>query len=253
MSRRLAYPYLVWITGFIVIPLVFIFYYGLTIEGRFTFSNVLAIFRREHFLPLILSLKLSGICVAICLLISIPLGIILRRYSSRFLVFLFMMPMWMNTVLSIMVWKLLLGTNGIINSIFGFGSILNTQIATEIGMVYDLLPFAILPIHNAMSTIDERVIDAAYDLGANRTQVLFRIILPGARSGICSAIIMVFVPALTSFVISDMLGGGKVSLIGNIIEQEFTNSMNWNLGAGLGLVLMFFVLASTMLLRKGEA
>ena len=252
MNRRLAYPYVAWLAGFVIIPILFICYYGLTVDGHFTMSNVLAIFDEIHWVPLVLSIRLSGICVLICLLVSIPLGLCLRQCRSRFLVFLFMMPMWMNTVLSILAWKLLLSTNGIFCRLFHIGSILNTQLATEIGMVYDLLPFAIIPIHNALSSIDERIIDAAYDLGADRFQVLWRIILPEAKPGILSAVVMVFVPALTSFVISDMLGGGKVSLIGNIIEQEFTNSMDWNLGSGLGMVLMVFVLLSTMLLRGGE-
>ncbi|MBR1629294.1 MAG: ABC transporter permease [Lachnospiraceae bacterium] len=253
MSKRLAYPYLAWIVGFIIIPILFICYYGLTRDGHFTFSNIAAITENVHWIPLVLSVRLSLICVVICLLISIPLGLALRSIRSRFLVFLFMMPMWMNTVLSILAWKLLLGTNGIIGRLFHVRSILNTQLATEIGMVYDLLPFAIIPIYNAFASIDDSIIDAAYDLGADRAQVLTKIMLPGAKAGILSAVVMVFVPALTSFVISDMLGGGKVSLIGNVIEQEFTNSMDWNLGSGLGMVLMVFVLLSTMLLRGGES
>ncbi len=253
MSKRLAYPYIIWIIGFIIIPILFICYYGLTVDGHLSAANILAIFDEVHLRPLLLSLKLSIICVIVCLSISFPLGMFLRHYQSRFLVFLFIVPMWMNTVLSILAWKLLLSTNGIINHFFHCGSILNTQIATEIGMVYDLLPFAIVPIYNAITAIDQRIIDAAYDLGADKAHVLWHIILPLSRPGILSAVVMVFVPALTSFVISDMLGGGKVSLIGNVIEQEFTNSMNWNLGSGLGMVLMFFVILSTMLMRGGDS
>ncbi len=253
MSNKLSYPYLIWIFGFIIIPILFICGYGLTDGGHFSLKNILAIGESVHLIPLLLSIRLSAICVVICLLVSIPLGIILRGYRSRFIVFLFMLPMWMNTVLSILAWKLLLSTNGILPRLLHTGSILNTQIATEIGMVYDLLPFAIIPIHNSFAAIDQRVVDAAYDLGAGRAQVLFHILLPLAKPGILSAVVMVFVPALTSFVISDMLGGGKVYLIGNVIEQEFTNSMNWNLGSGLGMVLMVFVLISTMLLRGNES
>ena len=252
MNQKLAYPYLLWIAGFIIIPILFIGYYGLSEEGHFTFQYVLAIFEPVHWKPLLLSIKLSLICVTVCLLISIPLGLILRGHRSDFIIFLFMLPMWMNTILSILAWKLLLSTHGIFNHIFHTGSILNTQLATEIGMIYDLLPFAIIPIHGAIAAIDENIIHSAYDLGANKMQVIFRVILPNAQAGIASAVVMVFVPALTSFVVSDMLGGGKVSLIGNIIEQEFTNSMNWQLGSGLSLVLMLFVLASTMILRRGQ-
>lgn len=251
-NKKLAIPYITWIIGFIIIPLFFIFYYGLIDNGTFTLSNVLAIFEKVHLKPLFLSIKLSLICVIVCLIIAIPLGVAIREVNSKIIVFLFVIPMWMNTILSIMAWKLLLSTNGIFNSLFHFGSILNTEAATLLGMIYDLLPFAIMPIYTAISAIDENVINSASDLGANKLQILFKIIIPNAKGGILSAIIMVFVPALTSFVVSDMLGGGKVSLIGNIIEQEFTNALNWNLGSGLSIVLMIFVFISTIVMRKGE-
>ena len=126
---------------------------------------------------------------------------------------------------------------------------LNTQTAVVFGMVYDFLPFMILPIYNSMARIKNDVIEAAKDLGANDAIILFKIIIPLTLSGIISGIIMVFVPALTSFVISDLLGGGKVLLIGNVIEQEFMQGTNWNLGSGLSVVLMIFVIASMALMN----
>jgi spermidine/putrescine transport system permease protein len=119
-----------------------------------------------------------------------------------------------------------------------------------LGMVYDYLPFMILPIYNALVKIDKNVIEAAYDLGASGMQVLTKVIAPLSLPGIVSGITMVFVPSLTTFAVSNMLGGGKVNLIGNIIEQEFTTSSNWNLGAGLSLVMMIFIVISMALIEK---
>ena len=155
----------------------------------------------------------------------------------------------MNLMLRILAWQLLLSNNGILNTVLeslGLAKVqlLNTSSAVVFGMVYDFLPFMILPIYNSMSRIGSDVIDAAKDLGANTLQVFLKIILPLTVSGVISGIIMVFVPALTSFVISDLLGGGKVLLIGNVIEQEFMQSMDWNMGSGLSIVLMVFVIAS---------
>lgn len=157
-------------------------------------------------------------------------------------------------MLRILAWRLLLSNNGIVNAIFhffGFGTVkmLNTQTAVVFGMVYDFLPFMILPIYNSMARIKNDVIEAAKDLGASDAIILFKIIIPLTLSGIISGIIMVFVPALTSFVISDLLGGGKVLLIGNVIEQEFMQGTNWNLGSGLSVVLMIFVIASMALMN----
>lgn len=158
-------------------------------------------------------------------------------------------------MLRILAWRLLLSNNGVINSILGtFGlpgfDILNTPKAVVFCMVYDFLPFMILPIYNAMARIQPDIIEAAKDLGAGRITVFFKIILPLTMSGVISGIIMVFVPALTSFAISDLLGGGKVLLIGNVIEQAFMQEYNWNLGSGLSVVLMVFVIASMALMNS---
>lgn len=246
-------PYIVWIIGFIILPVLMIFYYGITdSSGSFTFSNISAITEPIHMKALLLSLKLALICTVFCLLLSYPLAMILNGLHLKrqsFVVFIFVLPMWMNFMLRILAWQLLLSNNGIFNAVLeSFGlpkiSLLNTPSAVVFGMVYDFLPFMILPIYNAMGRIGTDVIDAARDLGANRIQVFFRIILPLTVSGVLSGIIMVFVPALTSFVISNLLGGGKVLLIGNVIEQEFMQNMNWNMGSGLSIVLMIFVIAS---------
>ena len=249
----LSGPYMAWIVGFIILPILMILYYGITdSSGSFTLQNITAITEPIHMKALLLSLKLALLCTAICLLLAYPLAMILNGLHLKrqsFVVFIFMLPMWMNLMLRILAWQLLLSNNGILNTVLeslGLAKVqlLNTSSAVVFGMVYDFLPFMILPIYNSMSRIGSDVIDAAKDLGANTLQVFLKIILPLTVSGVISGIIMVFVPALTSFVISDLLGGGKVLLIGNVIEQEFMQSMDWNMGSGLSLVLMVFVIAS---------
>ena len=246
-------PYIVWIIGFIVLPILMIVYYSVTDSSNsFTLANIIAIAEPIHMKALLLSLKLALVCTVICLLLSYPLAMILNSIKFKhqnFIVFIFVLPMWMNFMLRILAWQLLLSNNGILNTVletlhlpqFQF---LNTPSAVVFGMVYDFLPFMILPLYNSMSKISADVIDAARDLGANQLQVFIKIIMPLTISGVLSGIIMVFVPALTSFVISNLLGGGKVLLIGNVIEQEFMQNMDWHMGSGLSIVLMIFVIAS---------
>ena len=168
------------------------------------------------------------------------------------------LPMWVNFVLRIMAWQLLLSRNGIINALLGAlglpgQHLANSNVAIVIGMVYDYLPFMILPVYNAVSELNEDILEAARDLGAPPKAVLTKIMIPLTMPGIISGITMVFVPSLTTFAIPDILGGGKIMLIGNIIEQEFSTSMNWNLGSGLSIALMIFVLISMMFTSKTDA
>jgi len=257
--QLLAGPYLIWITGFIILPLFMILYYAFTTSGgNFTFMNLIAITHWVHVKSLLLSIKLGLICTLICLVLSYPLAMILNNLKFKnqsFMVFIFVLPMWMNFLLRILAWQLLLSNNGIINTILksiGFPAlnILNTPTAVVFGMVYDFLPYMVLPIYNSMSRIRKDIIEAAMDLGATSPTIFLKIILPLTASGIVSGVIMVFVPALTSFVISDMLGGGKVLLIGNVIEQDFMDAYNWNLGSGLSVVLMIFVVASMAFMNR---
>ena len=257
--QLLTGPYLVWIIGFTVLPILMILYYAFTTSrGSFTLGNIAAIAEPIHVKSLLLSIRLALECTGICLLLSYPLAMILNSLKIKrqsFVVFIFVLPMWMNFMLRILAWQMLLSNNGIINSVLqslGLGGlqILNTPTAVVFGMVYDFLPFMILPIYNSMVRIRKDVIEAARDLGANSIIVFFRIIVPLTLSGVISGIIMVFVPALTSFVISDVLGGGKVLLIGNVIEQAFMQGMDWNLGSGLSIVLMIFVVASMMFMNS---
>lgn len=245
--------------GFILLPLVFILYYAITAaDGSFTFSNIAAITDPVHVKSILLSLKLGFLCTLVCLVLSYPLCMILSTFRFRhqsFVVFLFILPMWMNFMLRILAWRLLLSNNGIVNAILkavgtGHVKMLNTPTAVVFGMVYDFLPFMILPIYNSTVRINKDVIEAARDLGANNLTVLVKIIFPLTLSGVLSGIVMVFVPALTSFVISDLLGVGKVLLIGNVIEQEFMQGTNWHLGSGLSVVLMLLSLQVWHLYRN---
>lgn len=258
-KKSLAAPYIVWMAGFIIIPLLFVFYYGLTDRaGAFTLENLAAIASPEKVSALVRSLKLSVVSTAICLLLAYPLAMILKGLHVKkgsFVVFLFILPMWMNFLLRTMAWQTLLDKNGVINNILAFFHlpgihIINTQAAIVFGMVYNFLPFMVLPIYNVLIKIGDDTVEAARDLGADGIQTFFRVILPLSLPGIVSGITMVFVPALTTFVISDLLGGGMVLLIGNVIEQEFTFTANWNLGSGLSLVLMVFILISMVLFAK---
>ena len=266
LKRIFSGPFLAFILCGTLVPMGVIAYYGLTDRsGAFTLSNIVAIATRSHAQALGLSLGLALISTIICLLLAFPLGLILKESKlgrKGFMEFVFILPMWMNFLLRTMAWQVLLERNGIINlALKALGlpllDIINTPAAVVLGMVYDYLPFMVLPIYNAMIKIDNSLIEAAYDLGAGKTAVLRKVILPLSVPGIVSGITMVFVPSLTTFAISTMLGGGKVNLIGNIIEQEFTVSSNWNLGAGLSLVMMVFIIISMALIekfdREGEA
>ncbi len=253
MNKRklLSVPYLLWAAVFIIIPLFMVVYYGITdATGAFTFENIAAIATAEHGKALWLSIALSFASTLVCLLLAYPLAMILSKMnmkSNSFLVLLFILPMWMNFLLRTFAWLTLLEKTGVINNILKFMGlptldIINTPGAIILGMVYNFLPFMILPIYNSLLKIDSNVVNAARDLGAGSFQTFTKIILPLSIPGVISGISMVFVPALTTFVISNILGGNKILLIGNIIEMEFSVTYNWNLGSGLSIVLMLFII-----------
>ena len=256
-KKLLSGPYLLWASAFIIIPLAMVVYYGLTnTEGHLTFENLLAIGTVENFKALCLSLLLSLISTIICLLLAYPLALMLTNMNVSqhgFIVLIFILPMWMNFLLRTLAWQTLLEKNGIINQILGFFhlpavQLINTPYAIVLGMLYNFLPFMVLPLYNVLVKIDKNVINAAYDLGANGIQTFLRIIFPLSLPGMVSGITMVFVPALTTFVISKILGGSKILLIGNVIEQEFTQTGNWHLGSGLSIVLMLFIILYSVLI-----
>lgn len=265
-NHLLSTPFYLWIGAFIVIPLFMIFYYGFTDKtGAFTLENITAMAEPWHFKALMISVVLSVISTIICFLLAYPLAYILSQMkvnSHQYVVFMFILPMWMNFLLRTLAWQTLIEKTGVINGFLtalGLPAlrIINTNYAIVLGMVYNYLPFMILPLYNTLAKIDPSVVNAARDLGANSFITFKRIIFPLSIPGIISGITMVFVPSLTTFVISNILGGSKILLIGNVIEQEFTVACNWHLGSGLSIVLMLFIVVNMVLSmifdKDGEA
>ena len=272
MNRKkkelLAFPYIIWMAGFTIIPLLMIFCYGLTDRsGSFTLENIMAIASPEHAKALALSLVLAAVSTLICLILAYPLALILRSRhigQGSFIVFVFILPMWMNFLLRTMAWQTLLEKNGVINSILSFFhlpqlSIINTPAAIILGMVYNFLPFMVLPIYTVLKKLDHRVIEAAEDLGANPVRVFFRVTLPLSMPGVVSGVTMVFMPAATTFAISRLLGSGMFWLMGDLIDYQFREismASGQNFGSALSLIMMVLIILSIGLLRwfdpKGE-
>ena len=250
-NRLMAAPYLFWSAAFIIIPLCMIFYYGLTDRsGAFTFENVAAISSPEHMKALITALVLSLISTVVCLALAYPLAMILagRHVSQQsFIVLIFILPMWMNFLIRTYSWMTILGDSGVINSFLTAvglepAKLINTGGAVILGMVYNFLPYMILPIYSVLSKLDGSLIEAAEDLGSSRRQVFRRVVLPMSLPGVLSGITMVFVPCVSTFYITQKLGGGQVVLVGDVIETQFQSANNYNLGAALSLVLMVLIL-----------
>ena len=248
-----AGPYIVWTAGFILLPLLMVIWYGITGEdGRLTFENLAAIMDPVHYRAFFHSVLIALISTLLCLLIAYPLALILSRRRGKntdILIMIFVIPMWINFLLRILALQMILSNSGILNAVmafFGLGPLhlMYTRTAIVIGMAYDYLPFMILPVYNAMRRIDRDVVEAARDLGADNWTTLTRIWIPLSMPGVISGIIMVFIPSISEFVVADILGGSKILLFGNVIDQEFNLSSNWNLGSGLSIVLMLFIFIS---------
>lgn len=259
-SRRItqvfAAPFLLWAVIFIFIPLLFIAWYGTTDgTGAFTTENLSVIFHWEYLKSLELSIFLGLVSTLACLVIAYPVCLILtekKRGKSPLIFVLFILPMWMNSLLTTMAWQTLLEKNGIINQFLRLLSLpdvalINTPFAIVCGMIYNFLPYMVLPLYVSLSKINRNVIHAARDLGASPFQTFAKVVFPLTLPGIISGITMVFIPSLTTFFISGLLGGNKVLLIGNIVEQEFTVAYDWHLGSALSLILMVFIILNMAL------
>ncbi|MBR6624489.1 MAG: ABC transporter permease [Ruminococcus sp.] len=243
-------PYLVWMVVFILVPLVMIGYFAFTTDGGdFTIQNVSDVGQYANIF--VRSIWLSLIATVICLVIAYPVAFILSRmdkHKQGTMLMIVMLPMWMNFLLRTYAWMTLLGNNGIINNILGAVGLgpfqmINTSGAVVLGMVYNYLPFMILPLYSVMVKIDKSLLEAASDLGCSSASTLFRVVVPLSMPGITSGITMVFVPAISTFIISRMLGGGSNLLIGDLIEMQFLgNAYNPHLGAAISLVLMVIIL-----------
>lgn len=264
-TQMMLAPYSLWSVIFIVVPLLFIAYYAFTDNNfNFTLENITRFFTatsqitaddgtvtevRTYIMIFMRSLKLAIISTVVCLLMGYPLAYIMARAeekTQRIMMTLIMIPMWMNFLIRTYAIMVLIQDTGIINSFlgnFGIGPIhiLGTEGAVIIGMVYDYLPFMILPIYSVMSKLDNRLIEAASDLGCNGFGVLRKVILPLSVSGVISGVTMVLVPSISTFYISQKLGGVDTLLIGDVIEQQYTAS-NYNMTASLSLILMIILL-----------
>ena len=247
---RFAIPYVIWMALFVVAPIIMVVIYAFSASvGGFTLDNFAKM--GTYTVVFTRSFKLALIATAICVLIGYPVSYKMSKegpWFQRLAMVLIMLPMWMNFLLRTYAWMTLLEKNGLINKFFGlFGlgpfNMINTSGAVVLGMVYNYLPFMILPIYTAMTKIDDSIIEAAQDLGCNVWHILFRVLVPLTGPGIATGITQVFVPAVSTFIISRMLGGGSNLLIGDLIELQFLgNSYNLNLGSAMSLVLMVIVL-----------
>ncbi|MBQ4051604.1 MAG: ABC transporter permease [Oscillospiraceae bacterium] len=235
---------------FTLVPLAMVIWFAFTtVGGEFTFDNFMGV--AKYGKVFFKSIYLSFIATAVCLLIGFPVGYLMSRMSEagqRTMNMLIMLPMWMSFLLRTYAWMTLLEREGLINRFFGiFGigpfDMINTQGAVVLGMVYNYLPFMIMPLHSIMIKIDRSIIEAAQDLGANGWNVLLKVLLPLSVPGIVTGVTMVFVPSVSTFIISRMLGGGTNLLIGDLIEQQFLGSVyNPNVGSAMSLILMVMVL-----------
>ncbi|MDR1774504.1 MAG: ABC transporter permease [Clostridioides sp.] len=271
ISRRLsrknsffAYPYCLWSVVFIVVPLLLVVYYSFVIKNDsgyvFSLQNYKLVFNTLNAKVFLRSFGLAGLATLLCVVIGYPVAYLISKFhpSKRgTIIILFILPMWMNFLLRTYAWVAILGKNGLINTFLGaigLGSIniLYTNYAVILGMVYNFLPFMVLPIYTSLSKVDEELINAAKDLGANNATVFRKIIFPLSLPGVYSGITMVFMPAVTTFAISRLLGGGRVMLVGDLIEQQFTVVGDWNFGSAISMCLMIIIMLSMAFMSKYE-
>ena len=249
-TKLISAPYTIWMTLFIIVPMGLVAFFAFTDKsGAFTLDNIARVGQYSN--VFLRSIWLGALATFISLLLGYPLAYIIAKAAPNrqsFLILLIMLPMWMNFLLRTYAWMGLLSVNGPVNAVlgvFGLGpyTMLNTSGAVVLGMVYNYVPYMILPLYTSMTKIDQSIVEAAQDLGASTTKTLLRVLIPMSVPGISTGITMVFVPAVSTFVISRMLGGGSNLLIGDLIEMQFLgNSYNLNVGSAMSLVLMIIVL-----------
>ena len=259
-----SFPYIIWMLMFILIPLILVAYYSLTVQVKgdtiFSLDNFQKFFQPVYLRVLLRSLGLALISTVCCLVLGYPVAMILadKELSKRnFFILLFVLPMWMNLLLRTYAWMALLERKGLINSFLSSidlptVNLLYTNFAVVLGMVYNFLPFMVLPIYSVLRKIDYHLVEAAEDLGADSFTVFRRVIFPLSLPGVISGITMVFMPAVSTFVISRLLGGGQFALIGNLIEQQFLFVGDWHFGSALSIVMMVLILISMVLMPKSS-
>ena len=267
---RFATPYVIWMALFVVAPIIMVVIYAFSASvGGFTLDNFAKM--GTYTVVFTRSFKLALIATAICVLIGYPVSYKMSKEGPRFqrlAMVLIMLPMWMNFLLRTYSWMAILENNGLLNQLFrkiglialynnifgtdiSFFRMINTQGAVVLGMVYNYLPFMILPIYSVIVKLDHSLIEAARDLGANSVQVFRRVILPLSLPGVLSGITMVFVPSVSTFAISKMLGGGTEMLLGDLIEQQYMGgAYNPYLGAAISLVMMVIVVICMVVMNR---
>ena len=264
MKRSSLFPYVVWMILFIVVPMFLVLYYAFTIPtetgATWSLENFGRFFEPIYLRVLGRSLRLAVISTVICLIMGYPAAMVMAGNAftrKNVILLLFVIPMWMNFLLRTYAWLTLLERNGVINVLLANLSlprlnILYTEAAVILGMVYNFLPFMVLPIYSVLSKIDKGVVEAAGDLGANSFRVFMRVIFPLSVPGVVSGVTMVFMPALTTFVISRLLGGGQSTLIGNLIEQQFLVVGDWGFGSSISVIMIVLILLSMAIMSFFE-
>lgn len=245
----LSIPYALFLLVFVIIPLILVVYFSFTdANGKFTFENVVNFFSDSTNIDTLLISLLIGIAnTGLCLLIGYPIAYIISRKENKMsyaLVLLFVMPMWINFVLRT-------GATRDLLTWIGLSGGDHPYITTMIGMVYNYLPFVILPLYSTMIKMDNSLIEASMDLGANKVQTFVKTVIPMTMPGIISAVSMVFMPTMSSYVISDVMGERKISLIGNLIEVYFNQTM-WNMGSFIALIMMIFIFIGMFVNRNAQ-
>lgn len=256
-------PFTIWSALFIVIPLFIIIFFGFTVKnpsGEYIFSleNIKELFQPQYLKVFTRSIYFALLATVGCLILGYPVAYIIARMNTNLkniLIMLFIVPMWMNFLLRTYAWLPILGKNGLLNSLLnliGIGpfNFLYNDGAVILGMIYNFLPFMILPIYTVLIKMDKDLLNAAQDLGANRFQVFRKITFPLSLPGVISGITMVFMPAVSTFVISRLLGGGQYMLLGNLIEQQFTTVGDWNFGSSISFIMMIIILLVMALTNK---
>ena len=262
--RSMAYPYVAWITILIILPMLLIIAYAFTVEGtaffqgQFTLDNFARFFSDAVFLQvLIRSMRTAIITTIVCLLLGYPAAYAISRsgMSSTKLILVITLPTWINMLVRTYAWVGILQDNGLLNHLLSLLHIgpfqfMYTDFAVVLGMVYNFLPFMILEIHTSLSKMDPSYLEAASDLGADHVKAFFKVTLPLSIAGMISGITLVFLPAVSSFFIPKLLGGGQYVLIGNVIESQFLTSGNWSFGSALSLTMVIIIMISMYFTRK---
>lgn len=256
-QRLAAAPHIVWAVLFILAPMLFVLYFAFTDgNGNFTTDNITAMGQYSH--TFILSIAFALIATVVCLLIGYPLAYFMSRTSPRtrkVLMVLIMLPMWCNLLIRTYALMALLDNGGLLNSFLeSIGMqrlpIVGTDFGVILGMIYDFLPYMVLPIFTVMTKLDNRYIEAAHDLGCSNLQTLFRVVVPMTVSGVVSGVTMVFVPSISTFYISQKLGAGKIDLVGDTIERLFQNTSTYGVGATMSLIMMVLIIVSVCIMNR---